>query len=127
MEMKLKCTQTCHVKADTINRLECASISLSSPPSRFVPTPGGVTIGADKFNPALDMVHRDDQDPNFPRWNLKAQCRTGIASIRLDHDIQGKVLKGSMFKGGVGRTLANKSYASIVGEAFPGRDVRSQP
>jgi len=98
MEMKLKWTQTCHVKADTINR--------------FVPTPGGVTIGADKFNPALDMVHRDDQDPNFPR---------------LDHDIQGKLVKGSMFKGGVGRTLANKSYAGIVGEAFPGRDVRSQP
>ena len=71
MEMKLKWTQTCHVKADTINRLECASISPSSPPFRFVPTPGGVTIGADKFNPALDMVHRDDQDPNFPRWNLK--------------------------------------------------------
>ena len=55
------------------------------------------------------------------------ECRTGISSIRLDHDIQGKVLKGSMFKGGVGRTLANKSYAGVVGEAFPGRDVRSQP
>ena len=26
---------------------------------RFVPTPGGVTIGADKFNPVLDMVHRE--------------------------------------------------------------------
>ena len=34
---------------------------------RFVPTPGGVTIGADKFNPALDMVHREDLNPNFPR------------------------------------------------------------
>ena len=57
----------------------------------------------------------------------KVECRTGISSIRLDHDIQGKVVKGSMFKGGVGRTLANKSYAGVVGEAFPGRDVRSQP
>ena len=53
--------------------------------------------------------------------------RTENSSIRLDHDIQGKLVKGSMFKGGVGRTLANKSYAGIVGEAFPGRDVRSQP
>ena len=58
---------------------------------------------------------------------LCVECRTGISSIRLDHDIQGKVVKGSMFKGGVGRTLANKSYAGVVGEAFPGRDVRSQP
>ena len=55
------------------------------------------------------------------------ECRTGISSIRLDHDIQGKLVKGSMFKGGVGRTLANKSYVGIVGEAFPGKDVRSQP
>ena len=54
-------------------------------------------------------------------------CRTENSSIRLDRDIQGKLVKGSMFKGGVGRTLANKSYAGIVGEAFPGRDVRSQP
>ena len=34
---------------------------------RFVPTPGGVTIGADKFNPVLDMVHREDLNQNFPR------------------------------------------------------------
>ena len=34
---------------------------------RFVPTPGGVTIGADKFNPVLDMVHGEDLNPNFPR------------------------------------------------------------
>ena len=54
-------------------------------------------------------------------------CRTENSSIRLDHDIQGKLVKGSMFKGGVGRTMANKSYAGVVGEAFPGRDVRSQP
>ena len=43
---------------------------------RFVPTPGGVTFGADKFNPVLDMVHREDLNPNFPRCfltYLKAQ------------------------------------------------------
>merc|ERR1712192_64164 len=64
MEMKLKWSQTSHVKADTINR--------------FVPAPGGFTFGADKFNPVLDMVHREDLNPNYPR---------------LD-DIQGQVVKG---------------------------------
>jgi len=97
MEMKLKWSQTSHVKADTINR--------------FVPTPAGVTIGADKFNPVLDMVHREDLNPNFPR---------------LDN-IQGQVVKGSMFKGGMGSTRSTASKKNSAGEAFASRDVRSQP
>ena len=68
MEMKLKWSQTSHVKADTINRRRARNIVLSiKHVRRFVPTPGGVTIGADKFNPVLDMVHREDLNPNFPR------------------------------------------------------------
>lgn len=98
MEMKLRWSQTSHVKADTINR--------------FVPTPGGVTIGADKFNPALDMVHREDLNPNFPR---------------LDN-IQGQVVKGSMFKGGMGSTCrSTAAKKSSAGETFASKDVRSHP
>ena len=68
MEMKLKWSQTSHVKADTINRQgKFDLVSFIKLIHRFVPTPGGVTIGADKFNPALDMVHREDLNPNFPR------------------------------------------------------------
>jgi len=78
---------------------------------RFVPTPGGVTFGADKFNPVLDMVHREDLNPNFPR---------------LD-DIQGQVVKGSMFKGGMGSTRSTTAKKNSAGETFASRDVRSQP
>ena len=98
-QMKLKWSQTSHVQTDRINR--------------FVPTPGGVTIGAVvKFIPALDMVHREDLNPNFPR---------------LD-DIQGQVVKGSMFKGGMGSTCkSTEAKKSSAGETFASRDVRSHP
>ena len=48
-----------------------------------------------------------------------------IKLFRLD-DIQGKVVKGSMFKGGMGST--KKSYGAVAGggEGFASRDVRRQ-
>ena len=46
--------------------------------------------------------------------------------VRLD-DIQGQVVKGSMFKGGMGSTRSTAVKKSPAGETFASRDVRSQP
>ena len=47
--------------------------------------------------------------------------------VRLD-DIQGQVVKGSMFKGGMGSTCRSTAAKKMsAGETFASRDVRSHP
>ena len=61
--------------------------------------------------------------PEWFCWSIKLQRLL----VRLD-DIQGQVVKGSMFKGGMGSTCkSTEAKKSSAGETFASRDVRSHP
>ena len=85
--------------------------------NRFIPTPGGVTLGPQTFDPKIDVEHRDKDNVYFPghmsdtkaitRPPVSRGGRPGVGSLGLERlDLTSEMM-----------------FPALGG--FPGRDIRS--
>ena len=100
---KIELSKCNYVKSERINR--------------YVPTPGGITLGPQTFNPKIDVEHRDKDNVYFPghmsdtktatRPPVSWGGRPGVGSLGLERlDLASEMM-----------------FPALSG--FPGRDIRT--